>query len=52
MPFKSEKQKRFLYSQEPEVAEKFSKDSKKKDKKSARKAAVERRLKNGRNKHS
>ena len=30
MPFKSDKQRRFLYSQKPEVAAKFAKDSKKK----------------------
>jgi hypothetical protein len=30
MPFKSEKQRKYLYSQKPEVAKKFAKDSKKK----------------------
>jgi len=30
MPFKSEKQRKFLYSQKPEVAKKFAKDSPKK----------------------
>ena len=30
MSFKSEKQRKYLYSQKPEVAKKFAKDSKKK----------------------
>jgi|TARA_R110000824_G_scaffold126488_2_gene286016 hypothetical protein len=30
MPFKSDKQRRYLYAEKPAVAEKFSKDSKKK----------------------
>ncbi len=29
MPFKSEKQRKFLYSQKPKVAKKFAKDHKK-----------------------
>ena len=32
MPFKSEKQRRYLYSQKPEVAKKFAVDSAKKGK--------------------
>lgn len=32
MPFKSEKQRKYLYSQKPEVAKKFAKDSKPKGK--------------------
>ena len=30
MPFKSEKQRKYLYANKPEVAEKFARDSKKK----------------------
>ena len=33
MPFKSEKQRKYLYANKPDVAEKFAKDSKKKKKK-------------------
>ena len=33
MPFKSEKQRKYLYANKPEVAEKFAKHSKKKKKK-------------------
>lgn len=32
MPFVSEKQRRYLYSQKPEIAEKFAEHSKKKKK--------------------
>jgi hypothetical protein len=30
MPFKSDKQRKYLYAKKPEVAKKFAKDSKKK----------------------
>jgi|TARA_R110000744_G_scaffold300843_1_gene409961 hypothetical protein len=30
MPFKSDKQRKYLYAEKPEVAKKFAKDSKKK----------------------
>ena len=33
MPFKSEKQRKYLYSQKPEVAKKFAEHSPKKDSK-------------------
>lgn len=33
MPFKSAKQRKFLYANKPEVAKKFSKDTKSKSKK-------------------
>lgn len=33
MPFKSGKQRRYLYSQEPEVAKKFAKEEKKRKQK-------------------
>jgi len=33
MPFKSEKQRRYLWANEPEVAKKFADDTKKKKKK-------------------
>ena len=33
MPFKSEKQRKYLYANKPEVAEKFAKHSKKKKRK-------------------
>jgi hypothetical protein len=37
MPFKSEKQRKYLYANKPDVAEKFAKDSKKKKKKYSKK---------------
>jgi len=37
MPFKSDKQRKYLYKNKPEVAKKFAKDSKKKSTKKKKK---------------
>lgn len=42
MPFKSEKQRRFMYAQHPDIAERWTKEAKAKSKKPVQKKAVKR----------
>lgn len=45
MPFKSEKQRRFMYAQHPDIAERWTKEAKAAGKKPVQKKAVKRRAK-------
>ena len=42
MPFKSEKQRRFMYAQHPDIAERWTKEAKAAKKKPVQKKAVKR----------